>query len=106
MIVYQSQKDRFLADNDDRDIEDVILQSYRQATGRGVSASEVRSWKDSLRYMASVLRDHDIPDDTGVAVELHIPQSSKRIDITLTGLDEKECPVRCWLNLSNGLNQR
>lgn len=99
MIVYQSQKDRFLADNDDRDIEDVILQSYRQATGRGVSASEVRSWKDSLRYMASVLRDNDIPDDTGVAVELHIPQSSKRIDITLTGLDEKGMPCAVLVEL-------
>jgi len=92
MIVYQSQKDQFLADNDDRDIEDVIVQSYRQATGHGVSPSEVRSWRDSLRYMASVLRDHDIPNDTGVAVELHIPQSSKRIDITLTGLDEMRQP--------------
>lgn len=99
MIVYQSQKDRFLADNDDRDIEDVILQSYRQATGRGVSASEVRSWKDSLRYMASVLRDNDIPDDTGVAVELHIPQSSKRIDITLTGLDKKGMPCAVLVEL-------
>lgn len=99
MIVYQSQKDRFLADNDDRDIEDVILLSYRQATGRGVSASEVRSWKDSLRYMASVLRDNDIPDDTGVAVELHIPQSSKRIDITLTGLDKKGMPCAVLVEL-------
>ena len=99
MIVYQSQKDRFLADNDDRDIEDVILQSYRQATGRGVSASEVRSWKDSLRYMASVLRDNDIPDDTGVAVELHIPQSSKRIDITLTGFDEMSMPCAVLVEL-------
>src|SRR5688572_27713847 len=35
--------------------------------------------------MAGILRDKDIPDDTGVAVEFHIPQSSKRIDITLTG---------------------
>jgi uncharacterized protein len=99
MIVYQSQKDRFLADNDDRDIEDVILHSYRQATGRGVSASEVRSWKDSLRYMASVLRDNDIPEDTGVAVELHIPQSSKRIDITLTGLDEMGMPCAVLVEL-------
>jgi DUF2075 family protein len=93
MIVYQAQKTQFLSDNDDRDIEDVILASYRAATGHGVAASEVRSWKDSLRYMASVLRDDDIPDDTGVAVELHIPQSSKRIDVTLSGLDA--CGLPC-----------
>ena len=85
MIVYQSQKSQFLSDNDDRDIEDVILQRYREATGHGVAPSEIRSWKESLRYMASVLRDEEIPDDMGVAVELHIPQSAKRIDVTLTG---------------------
>ncbi|MFO7747442.1 MAG: DNA/RNA helicase domain-containing protein [Orrella sp.] len=99
MIVYQSQKDQFLADNDDRDIEDVILQSYRQATGRGVAHNEIQSWKDSLRYMASVLRDNDIPDNTGVAVELHIPQSSKRIDVTLTGLDEIGSPCAVLVEL-------
>ena len=99
MIVYQSQKSQFLSDNDDRDIEDVILQSYRAATGRGVSPNEVRSWKDSLRYMASVLRDDDIPDDTGVAVELHIPQSSKRIDVTLTGLDATGAPCAILVEL-------
>jgi len=92
MIVYQSQKKQFLSDNHDRDIEDVILEKFRTATGHGVAAIEIRSWKDSLRYMASVLTDDDIPDDTGVAVELHIPQSSKRIDVTLTGLDENGSP--------------
>lgn len=99
MIVYQSHKTQFLADNDDRDIEDVILDSYRAATGHGVAASEVRSWKDSLRYMASVLRDDEIPDDTGVAVELHIPQSSKRIDVTLSGFDEAGSPCAILVEL-------
>jgi DUF2075 family protein len=99
MIVYQSQKKQFLADNDDRDIEDVILDSYRVATGHGVGASEVRSWKESLRYMASVLRDDGIPDDTGVAVELHIPQSSKRIDVTLSGFDESGAPCAILVEL-------
>ena len=46
--------------------------------------------------MAGVLRDDAIPPDTGVAVEFHIPQSSKRIDVTLTGRgsnDEKNAIV-------------
>ncbi|MCD8516694.1 MAG: hypothetical protein LRY61_05405 [Burkholderiaceae bacterium] len=99
MIVYQAQKTQFLSDNDDRDIEDVILASYRAATGHGVAASEVKSWKESLHYIASVLRDDDIPDDTGVAVELHIPQSSKRIDVTLSGLDESGSPCAILVEL-------
>jgi DUF2075 family protein len=85
VIVYEADKRQFLKDNDDDDIEDVILERYKQATGKRVAANEVRSWKGSLSYMAKVLRDEDIPGDTGVAVELHIPQTSKRIDIMLTG---------------------
>jgi DUF2075 family protein len=87
VIVYQSDKRQFLVDNDDRDIEDLIQVRYQSITGRSVGPSELRSWRDSLGRMASVLRDEELPDDLGVAVEFHIPQSSKRIDVTLTGLD-------------------
>ncbi|HWT18228.1 MAG TPA: DUF2075 domain-containing protein [Variovorax sp.] len=85
MIVYEADKKQFLSDNNDRDIEDVILAKYFSATGRKVPAAEMRSWRDSLGYMSRVLSDSEIPNDVGVAVELHIPQSSKRIDISLTG---------------------
>ncbi|MDM0008074.1 DUF2075 domain-containing protein [Variovorax sp. J22G73] len=85
MIVYEADKKQFLSDNNDRDIEDVILAKYFSATGRKVPAAEMRAWRDSLGYMSKVLSDSEIPNDVGVAVELHIPQSSKRIDISLTG---------------------
>lgn len=85
MIVYEADKKQFLSDNNDRDIEDVILAKYFSVTGRKVPAAEKRSWKESLGYMSRVLSDSEIPNDIGVAVELHIPQSSKRIDISLTG---------------------
>lgn len=38
--------------------------------------------------MAKVLRDDALPADTGLAIELHIPQSSKRIGFTFTGHDD------------------
>lgn len=85
MIVYEATKVRFLHDNDNDDIEDVILQSFKTATGKAVAVAEMNAWKNSLGAMAKVLRDTEIPDDMGVAIELHIPQTSKRIDITLTG---------------------
>ncbi len=85
MIVYQADKRGFLADHDDRDIESVIQDRYRLATGRRIAQAEMRAWRESLTFMARVLRDDQIPGDTGVAVEYQIPQSSKRIDITLTG---------------------
>ncbi|MDT4839375.1 hypothetical protein FQZ97_731640 [compost metagenome] len=66
----------------------MILHSFKTATGKKVAKAEVNSWKGSLGYMAKVLRDEGVPDDAGLAIELHIPQTSKRIDVTLTGHDE------------------
>jgi DUF2075 family protein len=88
MIVYEADKKQFLEHTDFDDIEDVILTRYQAATGRRVNRSEMRSWRESLSHVARVLRDNEIPGDMGVAVELHIPQTSKRIDVTLTGSDE------------------
>jgi DUF2075 family protein len=89
VIIYQADKAQFLKDNDDKDIEDVILKRYTTVTGRkSVAMPEIRSWRESLGFMAKVLRDEGIPEDTGIAVEFHIPQSSKRIDMTLTGYAE------------------
>lgn len=85
MIVYEATKTQFLKDNNDRDIEEVILDRFKATTGNGVAASELRSWKNSLGFMARVLSDPEIPDNAGVGIELHLPQSAKRIDITLTG---------------------
>jgi DUF2075 family protein len=85
VIVYSADKKTFLFDVDSREIDDVILQKFRSITGRGVGMSELRSWRESLTRMASVLRDDEIPMDTGIGIEFHIPQSSKRIDMTLTG---------------------
>lgn len=104
MIVYLADKQRFLRDNDCSRIGEVIQRQYRKVTGRTVAASELQSWQGSLGAFADVLRDKDIPDDTGLAVEFHIPQSSKRIDVTLTGygLDSKKNAVivelKQWAN--------
>jgi hypothetical protein len=88
LIVYEATKRQFLQDHDNDDIEDVIHQHFKSATGKKVAASEINSWKHSLGYMAKVLRDEGVPDSAGLAIELHIPQSSKRIDFTLTGHDD------------------
>jgi len=87
MIIYQSDKSRFLSDVFTRDIEQVILNEFTQRTGRTVSRSEVRSWKESLVAVARVVNDDSIPGDCGVAIEYGIPQTSKRIDFILSGTD-------------------
>ncbi len=85
MIVYQSDKTGFQAHVETGDIDNIILVNYKKAFGRGVGANEVRSWRQSLTHMSLVLGDEGIPGDTGVSIELQIPQTAKRIDILLTG---------------------
>lgn len=85
VIVYLADKQQFLSDTEDREIEEIVQARFRSLTGKRVAATELRAWRESLGRMANVLRDDEIPSDTGVAVEYHIPQSSRRIDVTLTG---------------------
>ncbi|MBW0237898.1 DUF2075 domain-containing protein [Pseudomonas sp. D1HM] len=99
MIVYAATKQQFLKDNDNDDIEEVILRHFKEATGKTVGRSEVRSWQGSLTYMAKVLRDEGLPSDAGLAIELHIPQSSKRIDFLLTGRDENQAKKAVLIEL-------
>ncbi len=87
MIIYQASKSQFLHHALSDDIEDVVSQQYRSATGFRVGPSEIQSWKHSLLEMAKVLGDEEIPGDVGVAIEYQLPQSSKRIDFVITGED-------------------
>jgi hypothetical protein len=94
MLVYVADKKQFLHDCEYEDIEDVIQTKFKEVTGKRVAQAEVKSWQSSLSYLAKVLRDDEIAQDIGVAVELHIPQSSKRIDVTLSGYDSGKKPSR------------
>ena len=87
MIIYQADKSRFLKDCNDCEIDEVIHQHFLTVTGKNVSKSELKSWRASLQIMATVLNDDGIPANTGVSIEYHIPQSSKRIDMLLAGYD-------------------
>ncbi len=70
------------------DIDGIILNSFQSATGRTTGKAEMQSWMNSLQYMDRVLNDLEIPHDAGVAIEYHLPQTSKRIDFILTGRDK------------------
>lgn len=89
MIVYQATKGIFQEDILSNNIENIILDSFRKKNLRtNTSKGEINSWKCSLMYMQTVLADPDIPEDCGIAIEYHIPQTSKRIDFILTGKNE------------------
>lgn len=90
MIVYSANKTAFRKDVMTNDIAGIIQSAYLKATGRRTGQSELDSWKNSLQYMDRVLNDNAIPDDSTVAIEYHIPQSSKRIDFIIAGINGKD----------------
>ena len=87
MIVYRSNKTGFQNDVDLGHIDQIIHIAFKEKLHRSTSEKEVESWWNSLRFMSSILNDKEIPDNTGVAIECQIPQTSKRIDFILTGKD-------------------
>jgi len=54
--------------------------------------------------MHDVLEDPAIPADAGVAIEYHLPRSSKRIDFILTGKDAQQTAtaIRPLPRIDNG----
>jgi len=80
MIVYSASKLKFQEDVMSNDIAAIIMDAFKEKTGHSTGPSEITSWQNSLQYMERVLADGVIPNASGVAIEYHIPQSSKRID--------------------------
>ncbi len=88
MIVYQKTKKGFETDILSGDIENIILKLYENKLERSTGKKEQESWRNSLLYMNAVLNDPEIPYNTGVTIELQIPQTSKRIDFIISGKNE------------------
>lgn len=89
MIVYKSTKKQFLKDVYDANIEDIILEEIQRKTHRSVGDSEYESWGNSLPQVELILRDENIPDDAGIAIEYNIPRTQNRIDFIISGQDQE-----------------
>lgn len=90
MIIYQSTKKGFVKDVLEGYADTKILASYVRETGHSTSPQEQDSWQNSMQFMKNILDDPGIPEDSGVAIEYKIPQTSKRIDFILTGKSEEK----------------
>lgn len=87
MIVYSKTKKEFLNDVMTGEVEETILTSFVREAGHSTGKQEIRSWRNSMPYMSNVINDLEIPDDAGIAIEYKIPQTSKRIDFIITGMN-------------------
>lgn len=88
MIIYQASKAGFLNDILSNDIENIVHEEMIAYGNKRVGLSELASWRNSLQFMSNVLHDSEIPSDCNVAIEYHIPQTSKRLDFIITGLSK------------------
>ncbi len=87
MIVYSGIKRDFMTSVEDGTIADEIKQAVLDRMGRHTQDSEFRSWNNSLKDMYVIMNDPQIPDNSGVAIEYNIPQTSKRVDFIVSGYD-------------------
>ena len=92
MIVYDGIKTDFLNSVENDTIAVTIENNIYTKLKRHTARNEFRSWENSLEYMYKVLNDKEIPDDSGIAIEYNIPQTSKRVDFIITGYGKKEDP--------------
>jgi DUF2075 family protein len=90
MIIYAATKDNFRSDIIRNQIEDKISAMFQLKLGRRVAPNEIQSWRNSLMYMSNVIDDNEIPNDSLVALEYKIPQTSKRIDFMIAGKDSEK----------------
>lgn len=99
MIIYSATKRQFTSDVLENQIEKKILASFVREMGHSTGKREIESWRNSMMYMENVVADSDIPEDVGIAIEYKIPQTSKRIDFILTGLDKSDRDVAVLVEL-------
>lgn len=86
MIIYEASKSEFISDVTNELLVERLYESYQQKIGR-TSKSEITSWENSLQRMSNVMQDKEIPNDTSVAIEFKIPNTSKRVDFLVAGHD-------------------
>ncbi|MCB9313000.1 MAG: DUF2075 domain-containing protein [Lewinellaceae bacterium] len=90
MIVYRSTKSGFREDLDTGNIDGIIQEAFQRKLHRSTSAKELESWWNSLHFMWDVISDTGIPENSGIAIECQIPQTSKRIDFIISGSDSTD----------------
>lgn len=85
MIIYLETREVFLEHVRCNRIEAEIGQRLLDVAGRRVSPAEIRSWQNSFLYVSNLLQAPEIPAALGVAIEYQIHNTSRRIDLLLSG---------------------
>jgi hypothetical protein len=85
MIIYLETREIFLEHVRRNRIEEEVGERLKAIAGRRVGPAEERAWRNSLIYVSQFLQHPHIPEGLGVAIEYQIHQTSRRIDLLLSG---------------------
>jgi len=94
-IIYSKTKREFINDVFSNSIENLFVRE----TGPMFAKNQMLAIRNSMNYMDRIVRDSEIPDNAGIAIEYKIPSSSKRIDFIITGKNEEKNPVAVLVEL-------
>lgn len=86
MLLYSATCAEFYDDVESSRIDDIVNEAFRRQFGRDAGKGERRSWQNSLPQFHFACRKAGL-DQQGIIVEYQLPQSSKRLDVMLTGAD-------------------
>src|SRR5438128_2706484 len=89
MHLYSGTTSEFVSDATRNRLAALLSDAFFSHFRYQPSRSEVHAWQNSLRAMADVIGLADVTRH-GIAVELQLPLSSRRLDCLLTGHDESD----------------
>ena len=86
MRLYSGSATAFVSDTLHNRVADMLREAYRCEYRREPGASEVNSWRNSLRAISGIFDAASLKDN-GVILEYELPLSSKRLDCMVLGKD-------------------
>lgn len=89
MIIYSTSKKAFIKDVLNNKIDQKIYETFKDKIGKS-SISQINSWSNSMMYMNNILIQSEIPDDVNIAIEYQVPNTSKRVDFIIAGLNQDD----------------
>ena len=84
MLLYSATCAEFYDDIQSTKIDEIVNAAFRREFGRDAGKGEQRSWKNSLPQFSFSCMKAGL-DQQGIIIEYQLPQSSRRLDVMLTG---------------------
>lgn len=91
MELYSGSSQEFISLTWDNRIADILEEAFVSYFGHRPGVSEKNSWQHSLEALCAVVKEERLTEH-GIALEYSLPQSSKRLDCMITGVDARSAP--------------